>query len=300
MAFQLHPEGFATSRLTPRALMGGMRHVLYLRLCEHREERLSALTGDLQEWIECHRSSAAARLPIDRPNLDAQPSSHDRPPPSHFGPLASPIFAGEDERARVLDTIAHLMLQESRERLDDATAARFAGISSARFASDYGGLRFCVTQIVDDFVSRCACALRDGAARGSSWKESVRLAIAECVRYLGAHPQLSHLVLLRLSLVPAVAAARHAALPERIVAIALQGAPPPRYGGALAPDALVGAVGELLTWGLAPGQSSRMAALGDQIAFFLLAPYLGGEQAAEAVIASAEAESLGRRRHGQE
>lgn len=291
MAFQLHPQGFATSRLTPRALTGGMRHFLHLRMREGGERQLAELAGDLQEWIECHRAPAAARLAIDQPRHRPEQQLHGRPmPPSSSGQMP-PIFPGEDERARVLDTVAHLLLQESRDTLDDATAARFAGISAARFASDYGGLQFCVTQMVDDFVEQCACAFAVGAARGSNWPESVRLGVVEWVRHLDAHRQLARLVLLRLSLVPAVAAARHAALAQRIVAVALTQAPPPRHGGALMPDALVGAVSDLLAWSLKPGTPSRLPALGDHIAFFLLAPYLGGGQAADVVIASADAES---------
>jgi hypothetical protein len=76
--------------------------------------------------------------------------------------------------------------------------------------------------------------------------------------------------------------------------VALDGAPEPLHAGRLLADALPGAVNELLTWTVAAGAFARLPALADQIAFFLLAPYLGGERATAEVISYAEAEWLGR------
>jgi AcrR family transcriptional regulator len=300
MGFQLHPEGFATSRLTPRALTGGMRQILHLRLREGRENEIAQLADDLHEWIECHRSSAAARLPIS-----ARAGAPERPPvperTAALGPAVTrlhrpppAIFHGRNERSRVLDTVAQLMIQPEREALDDETAARYAGVSAVRFEEEYGGLGACVTTIVDRFVEENALALAAGAARGGSWPESVRLAVVESLRHLDAHRPLTKLVLLRLSLVPEVCTARHAAISQRIVAVALKQAPPPLHAGSLVGEALPGAVHEVLAWAVAADAFTRLPALADHIAFFLLAPYLGGEQAAETVIASADAEWLGR------
>jgi AcrR family transcriptional regulator len=297
MAFQLHPEGFATSRLTPRALTGGMREVIYRRMCEGCERDVSELAGDLHEWIECHRSPAAARLPLmQHPSQPQQELGVAAGDDSGHGArllTATPSLVDADEHARVHHTILQLMSQQGRETLDDATVARFAGISAARFEADYGGLGQCATQIVDGYLTGMDAALATGAAKSRSWPESVRLAVVECMRHLDRNRRLTRLVLLRLPLVPHVAQTRHAALPQHIVACALEQAPPPRYGKDLIPDALVGAVSELLTWVVAGGMFARLPALANHIAFFLLAPYIDGEQAAETVIASADAEWLG-------
>ncbi len=143
--------------------------------------------------------------------------------------------------------------------------------------------------------------LRSRPARrsGESWPESVRLAVVKSVLHLDANRELARLALLRLSLLPEVSGSRHTAISEGIVSIALRGAPLPNHGGALIPDALVGVVHELLTWAVTQGAFARLPALADHLSFFLLAPYLGGELAAQAVIASADAEWLGRH-SGQE
>ncbi len=295
-AFQLHPTGFPTSRLTPRALTGGVRHVLYLKMREGGR-RLSPLAEDLHRWIECHRSAAAARLPI----VQREPcTSHE----AAFGasrsapPLPRRSLSGfdrTDERAYVIETLMQLMLQERRDTLDDATVARFAGISTARFLAEYGGLLGCLEQLLERHVEEAGTALAAGAARGRSWPESVRLAVLECMRHLASQPRLTRLALLRLSLVPELASARHAALPQRIVSCALDQAPPLRHGRSFVAEALVGAVGELLAWAVAGEMFDRLPALGEHIAFFLLAPYLGGEAAAASIVASAATQGLGRR-----
>jgi AcrR family transcriptional regulator len=292
MAFQLHPQGFPTSRLTPRALTGGMRHVLHLRMREGRERQIAGLADDLHEWIECHRSTAAARLPLTT-GSQMRGRSLARLQPQH-GVQAELILPVQDERSRVLQTVAQLMLQPCRETLDGATVARFAGVSAARFQADYGGVQTCATQVVDDFVRANGAALRMGAHQGKSWPESVRLAVVQSLAHIDANRELSMFALLRLALLPEVCSARHAALANGIVSVALDGAPAPLHAGRLVADALPGTVNELLTWTVAAGGFTRLPALADQIAFFLLAPYLGGERAAEEVIASADAEWLGR------
>jgi AcrR family transcriptional regulator len=289
MAFQLHPQGFATSRLTPRALTGGMRHVLHLRMREGRERQIAELADDLHEWIECHRSTAAARLPFTAGG-QVRGRSVVLPPQRQ----ADSVLPAQDERSRVLHTVAQLMLQPGRDTLDDATAARFAGISAARFQADYGGVQTCATQVVDDFVAANREALRKGAQQGSSWPESVRLAVVQSLVHIDANRELARLALLRLALVPEVCSVRHAALAKGIVSAALDCAPAPLHAGRLVADALPGAVNELLTWTIAASAFTRLPALADQIAFFLLAPHLGGERAAEEVIAAADAEWLGR------
>lgn len=297
MGFQLHPQGFPTSRLTPRALTGGMRHALYLRMKQGREQQITVLADDLHDWIECHRSSAAARLPIE---ADAPPPAATKSHPTGDQPglLATLALRCEDERSRVLETVAQLMLQAGRETLDDATVARFAGISAARFAADYSGVRECVVEIVDKLVEGNTAAMLDGLAQGRTWPESVRLALMQSVGHLRANRDLARLCVLRLPLVPGVAGARHAALADRIVSIALGSAPAPIHAPTLLPGALVGVVEELLIWALSAEAPGRLPALADQISFFLLAPHLGGEAAGEAVIACADGEWLGRRSEG--
>ncbi|MFZ2050369.1 MAG: hypothetical protein WAU69_05480 [Solirubrobacteraceae bacterium] len=293
MAFQLHPHGFPTSRLTPRALTGGMRHVLHLRMREGREQQIAELADDLHEWIECHRSTAAARLPLIAGGRVWARSAE--PPKPQQSPHAESVLPIQDERLRVLDTVAQLLLQPGRDTLDGATVARFAGISAARFQADYGGVQICATRVVDDFVRANDAALRTGAQQGNSWPESVRLAVVQSLAHIDANRELAMLALLRLALLPEVCSARHAALANGIVSVALDGAPAPLHAGRLVADALPGTVNELLTWTVSAGAFARLPALADQIAFFLLAPYLGGERAAEEVIASADAEWLGRR-----
>lgn len=294
-AFQLHPSGFPTSRLTPRALTGGVRHVLYLKM-RGRHDRLLPLAGDLHRWIECHRSAAAARLPVvqrePRRSHEALWGASASAPPAPRRSLAG--FDRADERAYVLDTLVQLMLQEGRDALDDATVARFAGISTARFLAEYGGLVGCLEQLLGRYVDEAGAALAAGAARGRSWPESVRLAVLECMRHLASEPRLTRIALLRLSLVPDLASARHAALPQRIVSCALDQAPFARQGGSFVAEALAGAVGELLAWAAAGEMLDQLPALGEHIAFFLLAPDLGGEAAASSIIASAAAERLSR------
>ena len=62
-------------RLTARAIVGGVRHVVFTRMLEHREQELYALTDEVLDWIESYRIPAVARL-----GRAARRARRDRPP----------------------------------------------------------------------------------------------------------------------------------------------------------------------------------------------------------------------------
>src|ERR1019366_7076857 len=53
---RLGPDGSDVPPLAARAIVGGVRHVLFLRLLAHRERELPLLSDELLDWIDAYRS----------------------------------------------------------------------------------------------------------------------------------------------------------------------------------------------------------------------------------------------------
>ena len=70
-AFQMAPDGVGFPRLTSRGIVGGVRHVVFMRMLEHRERELYTLTDEVLDWIESYRMPAAARLGVPAPDASA-------------------------------------------------------------------------------------------------------------------------------------------------------------------------------------------------------------------------------------
>lgn len=325
MAFQLHPEGFPSSRQTPRAITGGVSRMIRMRLLDGRGS--PSVAEELEDWICCYRSSDVCRIrparpmrrglqgPLRRGSLGPQGSwaraDLGRTGPAWAGSLSREasggvegeggagrasrrtLFPGEGERERVLEALAHAMLQDGRQTLEDETVARFAGIEVADLRRRHGGVDGCLSDLLDGFLSESEAVLGQASRRAGSWPEAVRLGVVAFLRLLDVSPPLSRLLMLRLSLVPSFAAERRDAISESLMGFVCEGAPPPRHAPALLGDLLPGSISEMLDWALIFGGPKAMPGLADQVSFVLLAPYLGAEQAVDAIVASAEAERLG-------
>ena len=79
-AFQVAPDGVGFPRLTSRGIVGGVRHVLFMRMLESRERELYTLTDEVLDWIESYRIPAAARSARSR----SPPAAHAPPAPAAF------------------------------------------------------------------------------------------------------------------------------------------------------------------------------------------------------------------------
>lgn len=302
MAFQLHPEGFPSSRHTPRAVTGGVKRLVRTRLVEAAEPaHPAALAAEIVDWICCYRTPSVERLrnrtltPSERAGV---PEEELRPPSRRRSAAVarSPLFPGDGEEERVLSALAHAMLQQGREVLEDETVARFAGISVERLTEAYGGAEGCMEGVLDAFFGEAAAHVAQAQRGAGAWPDSVRLGVAAFVRSLDVFPRMAQLCLLRLPLLPSLACRGEESICSHLISPLLAGAPAPEVAAGVLPDALTGALCEILPWAMLCGGPKKVKGLVDEICFLILAPYLGPEQAVSSILLSAEADRLERGR----
>jgi len=286
MAFQLHPNGFPTSRLTPRGIVGGVRRVLSKRLeaqegVEHHAEREGGetereggevdLTEEIVSWISCFRAPSMRRLT----QLAASESPMARSGPSRRR------YGGE--LAQVRKALIHAMLQEGRQSLEGETLARFAGVSEERLQQAHRGVEGSLESLVGHFDSDAFQAIFAAYINAEDWPSGVHASVHAAVDEILRDSDLSTIRMLRLPLVPSVAVEHEGGFSQILLDVVSRHAPAPRYAPAIAREAVAGAVDDVLRWRTA-GRSVRVRGFADQLSFILLAPYLGPEEAVSAVL----------------
>jgi AcrR family transcriptional regulator len=269
---QLAPDGVQVPPLAARAIVGGVRHLAFLRMLDHRERELLLISDEVLDWIDAYRSPAAARLGA----LAPVPSLRRPPAPAAF-------LAGEDRRARALGSVVHLTLDEGYAGLTDPQIAEFAGISTEAFHRQFASKEACYLAVLDEIVSEAREAVRRSIEHAGSWPEAVHRAMAELVGYLVTHEALLRIAFVDVFEVGPAMIARMTRSIEAVTDLLAAEGPPPRRGPAVAAEAVTGAVWGIISSHVSGGRLSRLPALVDHLTFIVLAPYLGPRAAVEAI-----------------
>ncbi len=274
-AFQRAPDGVGCPRLTSRAIVGGVRHVVFTRMLEHRERELYTLTDEVLDWIESYRTPAAARLTV----LGPATTPHQPPAPAAF-------LARDDKRARVLGSVVHLTLDEGYSRLTDPQIAQFAGISTEAFHKQFANKEECFLAVLDEFVAEALDSVRGRFHSAASWPEGVYRAMSAFVEYLVAHEALLRMAFVDLFEVGPGMIGRMTRSVEDFTKLLTEHGPPPRRGPEVASEAVTGALWAIISGYVANGHLARLPCLVDHLAFTVLAPYIGPKAAVEAIQAA--------------
>jgi AcrR family transcriptional regulator len=266
------PDGVKLQPLMARAVVAGMRHVLFKRLHEGREQDLLTVTDELLDWIESYRTPLAAR---------ASAITIARPP--HVPPAPAAFLANDDKRSRVLGSVVHLTLDEGYSALTDPQIAQFAGISTEAFHKQFANKEQCFLAVLDEFAAEAHGVVRRSISGASCWSESVYIGVKALVEYFAAHPALLRMAFIDVFEVGPGMVDRVAGLIDGFTERLSAGAPDPRRGPTVVAQAVAGGI-----WGIvasyAPNDRLRyLPCFIDQIAFVVLSPYVGPKSALEAI-----------------
>jgi AcrR family transcriptional regulator len=270
--FRIAPDGAALPALASRAVVGGIRQVLFMRMLEDRHSELDALTDEVLDWIESYRSPAAARL------LSAAS------PPPRQPPLVRAAFLHcEDRRARALGSLVDLTIDGGYAALTDGQIAHFAGISTEAFHQEFANKEECFLAVLDEFTGEALGAAKTGLECGQSWPQAVDRAMRAFIEHLLARRALLRIAFIDLFEVGPAVSGRLATSIEALTALLTEPGPPPRRAPTLAREAVSGAIWAVLASCASADGASRLPLLVDQLTFIVLAPYIGPKAATEAI-----------------
>jgi AcrR family transcriptional regulator len=274
-SFEVAPPEIVFPQLTSRAVVAGVRHVVFTRLLERRHRELLGLTDEVLDWIEAYRMPLGARLRTLTPVR-----------PNHLPPSPAAFLTREDKRARVLGSVVHLTLDEGYASLTDPQIAQFAGVSTEAFHRQFANKEEAFLTVIDEFVAETLAAVRPQMEAAERWEEAVCRSMSAFVDHLVAHQALLRIAFIDLFEVGPAMIGRLTRSVTDFTTMLTESGPPPRRGPLVAQEAVTGAVWGIISTYIANNRLARLPSLVDHLAFTVLAPYVGAKAAIEAVLAA--------------
>jgi AcrR family transcriptional regulator len=269
-----------------RAIVGGIRGVVYHRLRRGTEGELPGLVPELVDWALCHqrRPSAAiakaVRAADEVPTLSLEPAS---PVPFSEPPDSALSRAELSQRERMLRGAAWVVVDRGYEALSIPAISAAAGTSNQTFYEHFEGKR---DAFLAAFDLAAADALRHGAAAfeaAGDGPQAIGAAIRALCDYIAANELFAHLAFFELPAAGPVALDR---ADETLGAFTAYLRPP------LSPAAIRGPVSEVVyeaigtgIWAVLQheifhGRRERLASVGPDLCRVALAPFAAARKRA--------------------
>lgn len=246
-----------------RAIVGGLRRATFVALVEDRAEQMPAMADDMLSWVLVFKTSSASPL-AGRPRAMA----------------ADVVRGGEDERSRVLRSALELAALEGYANLTPMRIADEAGVSIDAFFEFYDDVEACILTAVSNLGEEVRAAASDpGLASRQEWPYAVRRALERLMRYFAARPANAQTIATGVFAMGQRAVDMSAEL-AREVATKLTVGAPGEPQSALAQEGIEGAIWHTIYSQAARGGTRALPELSDYLAYVVLAPYLGAEEAA--------------------
>lgn len=271
-AFRVSPDTAPLPAIASRAIVGGVRHVVFSRIREQRVSELRTLTDELLDWVEAYRSPATTRL-----NAIALKQ------PPEIPPAPAAFLASDDKRARVLGSVVHLTLDEGYGELTDPQIAQFAGISTEAFHKQFASKEECFLTVVDEFAAEALQAVEATIAPISCWANAVPVAVSAFIEHIVSHPALLRMAFIDLFDVGPGMIGRMTKSIDRFTGMLAANGPEPRRAPEIASEAITGAVWDIISAYSTAERMRYLPCLSDHISFVVLAPYVGPKVAIDTI-----------------
>ncbi len=260
-----------------RAIVGGLRRTTTMRLRDGETEDLGALPREMLKWSLLFDSPAAAEL---RPRPCASP------PFPEAVTLEPDACGGESSRARLLRSAIELRVREAK--LDELSSLRIADdakLPIEAFMELFSGPEACYLEALDVLGDELLQLVADPSLVSTEWPAAVCRTIARLLAYLAGSPaRLQTLAVKALEAGPA-AIANVGDLAYEVATLLTEGAPR-RPRTRIAVEGIAGALWQILGCEVTAGRGHRLPVLSEYISYVILAPFLGPETAARAIVQS--------------
>ena len=285
-SFEQDPAYQKISERTIKAIVGGVRQIIYNRLRQGRAIELPGIVPELLAWARGYRDPAE----LKDPGVQALASPADRA----GDPTRSRLSRGRhnfprsfvihDQRERILDAVARISASKGYLELTVPEIASTAGVSHKTFYEHFVSKDQAFAAAFELAGQRSLNATALAYASASDWPRSVHAGINSFLCYLASEPAFARLGLVE------VLAAGPAALAQRdqtlqgfsVLLTAGHGhAPADAQIPAITPEAVSGGILEILYFEISNGRVSELPGLVPELTYIALAPFIGTKRAAE-------------------
>lgn len=252
-----------------RAIVGGLRLVTVNRLLEDRADELPALSAQMLSFTLVFKADAPITLLVD--------------------PSAAPtqtVRAETSERARLLRSALELAVFEGYANLTPMRISDEAEVSIDTFFCLFHDVEACLLAAVERLAQEVRETVSDPAlTSGAEWPYAVRRALDALLRYFAARPVNAQTIATGVFAFGQRAVDLGAQLAGEVADRLTAGAPmKPRTE--LAKEGIEGAIWHTIYSLTARGETASLPSLSDHLAYVVLTPYLGPEEASRLVAAA--------------
>jgi AcrR family transcriptional regulator len=266
-SFANAPDARALPEPIARAIVGGLRRATFVRLIEGRTAEMGELVPDMLSWTLIFKTDEPSPLGTRLRAVAEQPQ-----------------LAREDERARVLRSALELAALEGYANLTPMQIADEAGVSIDTFFDLFDDMEACLLAAIEKLSEEVRLIVSDPALASPEWTKAVRRALDALMGYFAARPAYAQTIATGVFAMGQRAVNLGADLACEVAAKLTAGAPGPPLTG-LAQEGIEGAIWHTIYCQTANGGTGALPQLSDYLAYVVLAPFLGAEQATRVLTA---------------
>jgi AcrR family transcriptional regulator len=301
--FERAPGPGAVPEPVARAIVGGLRTILYSRLRRERTSRslkgeLQKLTPDVVTWIvgfyptpegipERPRAKRHGHLQGGRAPGTLSPSPRWAPRGLPRGEHSLPRgFVAHNQRERIFDAVANLTAAKGYPALSLEEIVAEAAISLQTFYEHFDNKEEAFLATFEMGHSKATSAINRSLNLRLSWAQNVRLGLIALLEFLASEPSIARLACVDILIAyPHVAGRVNEANFSYIELLDI--GPEDTYPNMPAPvmrEASVGGIFELLHDYILQGRTQRLTELIDYVMYIAITPFAGAEIAGQAVV----------------
>jgi TetR/AcrR family transcriptional regulator len=262
VSFAHAPDSTPLPGPVARAIIGGLRRATFVRLLENRTDEMPELVRNMLSWTLVFRADDLSRLAVRPRKAPAEVRSDD-----------------EDDRARVLRCALELAALEGYGNLTPMRIVDEAGVSIDSFFNLFDNMEACFLAALEKLGGEIRETVSDpGLDRTDEWPAAVRRALDALVLYFVARPAYTQTIATGVFTMGQRAVDLGAELAREVATKLTAGAPGPPLTG-LAHEGIEGAIWHTIYLQTTSVGVGTLLELSDYLAFVVLAPFLGAEEA---------------------
>jgi TetR/AcrR family transcriptional regulator len=248
-----------------RAIVGGLRRVTFVRLLENRTDEMPELVEQMLSWTLVFKTAGSNPL---EGGLRGVP--------------ADARVVNEDDRAQVLRSALELAALEGYGNLTPMRIADEAGVSIDAFFDLFDDMEACFLAAIEKLSEEVREIVSDPQLTSADWPTAVRRALDSLMRYFAARPAYTQTIATGVFAMGQRAVDLGAELACEVAAKLTAGAPGPPLTE-IAQEGIEGAIWHTIYCQTANDGNEALPELSDYLAYVVLAPFLGAEEAARIV-----------------
>jgi AcrR family transcriptional regulator len=266
-----------------KAIVAGIRRVVYRRLLRGDPEELTGLIDDLMAWaLSYHAPRVKVPVRPSNPALEEPSRSlHEALADSGIEPL-DPVCARRtlSQRERILRAVVAITSKGGYAGLSIPAISKTAGTSNVAFYENFESKQEAFLTAFDEVMDRAVTHTSEAFIAAGEWPAAVRAAIAALLEFVAEERIFARLAFFDILTGGPVAIDRAEHSLDAFQTMAVPGLQAYQHVPEILAEAIVGGLWNVIQHEVGYGRALRVPELTEELTYIALAPFLGAKDAA--------------------